>query len=55
MTLKKLKTTYVAINLPLYVHNKSTYITNQSVLKKNVVKDEEIFQHHRKKVSLVGD
>ena len=44
LTLKKLKTTYVMRNLHLHVPNKGTYI--QSV----VLKYEEIFQHHRKKI-----
>ena len=44
LTLKKLGTTYVMKNLRHCVPNKGTY--NQSV----VLKDEEIFQHDRKKV-----
>ena len=48
MTLKKLKTAYVMRNLLLYVPNKAS---DQS----DVLKDEEIFQYHKKKILLVRE
>ena len=48
LTLKKVETTYVMRNLPLYVPKKGTYMTVE-------LKDEETFQHHKKKLLLLGD